>query len=121
MGTSVTILDQLDRLCAQFPACNVVAYTDLTTGMVLGSGSRQRPPQEQLDHLCQTAADLLDICVGQGLVQTAIMVDGDTVGVFLRSAGQPTEALCCDCTTAIDIAAFANAATAALTAIVAGP
>lgn len=124
----MAIRDQLDKLCRQFPACNVVAYADLTTGMVLCSSVRLKLPQEQLDELCRSAADLLTgqlallfarhlAPVDGTCVQTAVLIDQHSVELFLRTPAQPTEALCCHCSSQIDLADFAQAAHVALVAI----
>ncbi len=128
----MVIRDELERLCARFPACNVVAFTDLTTGMVLCYNAGSKLPQEQLDDLCQTAAALLDgqmaATFGAQLagpagpaVQTVLLVDGKNVELFLRAGAQPAEALCCNCTTQIELSAFVRAAGDVLAAIAGAP
>lgn len=115
------IRDQIDKLCEEFPACRIVAYADLATGMVLCSNSQARLPQEQLDDLCATAVDLLTgqmaarfmqtILGNPGdAVQTALLIEGHCVEVFLRTSPRSTEGLCCDCTAQINLPDFTKAA-----------
>lgn len=105
-----------------------MAYADLTTGMVLCSSVRLKLPQEQLDELCRTAADLLtgelavlfaqDLApVDETCVQTAVLIDQHNVELFLRTPAQPAEALCCHCSSHIDLSDFAQAAHITLLAI----
>ena len=100
----MSILAELTDLCAAFPACRAVAYCDLMTGMVLCSSTRIKTPQEQLDQLGQTATDLLDSdFMLAGPTQNAVLVQGGDIWLVLRSATQPTEALCCECSLDIDL------------------
>lgn len=86
--------------------------------MVMGFSTRLKLPQEQLDQLCQTAVDLLtgDIASQflagstETIVQSAVLIDGNNVELFFRSAIHPAEVLCCDCTTQIDIRKFTETA-----------
>ena len=126
----MSIRDQLDQFRSQLPACNVVAYADLSTGMILCSSTRAKVPQEQLDLLCQTATDLLTgdmalqvaAAVTNGpdqIMQTALVFDGPNVEMFLRLSSHPTEALCCDCSTDIDLQDLGRSARALLLAMAA--
>jgi hypothetical protein len=47
------------ELLAALPGCEVVAHVDLAARTVLKAEARHRLPQEQLDALCDWAADML--------------------------------------------------------------
>ena len=68
------IRDQINRLCDAFPACRIVAYVDLGTGMVLCSNSQGRLPQELLDDLGATAVDLLTGLAAARFVQPFLAI-----------------------------------------------
>jgi hypothetical protein len=114
----MTILIRLNELSDTFLACRAVAYCDLSTGLVLCSSSRHKLPQEQLDRLGLMAGDVLEgdqILVNP--VQSAIVIQDNTIGVVLRSTAQPSEALSCECELDIDLVKFSLAAENALDAI----
>lgn len=102
---------RLNELRAAYPACDAVAYCDLTTGMVLCASSQQKLPQEQLDQMGLCAAELLnsDQFLAEP-VQSAILVQGPFISLILRSTGQPTEALYCDCALDVELLEFSQAA-----------
>ena len=114
----MTILFRLNELCVNFLACRAVAYCDLSTGLVLCSSSQYKLPQEQLDRLGLMAGDVLDgdqILVNP--VQSAIVIQDNTICVVLRSTALPGEALSCDCEIDIDLVKFCLAAENTLIAI----
>lgn len=85
--------------------------------MVLGASRHLKMPQEWLDQLSLTAVELLNGDMGfAGIehMQTAILVQGERVSLFLRAADHPSEALCCDCTADIHLVNFGRAAEQAL-------
>ena len=113
---------RLNELRARFPACVAVAYCDLSNGMVLCASSQQKLLQEQVDQMGFSAAELLNS--HEFLtepVQSAILVQGAFISLILRSTGQPTEALYCDCVFDVDLPDFSQAADRVLTQISACP
>ena len=122
----MTIVERLDRLRGEFPACTLVAFGDLTTGTVLCSSSASPVPQERLDSLCATAADLLDGAVARqigevlardGRALHAIAIDADEIGLFLRASDHPADALACLCTSLQEFDRFVAVARASLDSI----
>ena len=114
----MTILIRLNDLCVDFPACRAVAYCDLSTGMVLCSSNQHKLPQEQLDQLGLMAGEVLNgdqVLVKH--VQSAIIVQDNTISVVLRSTVHPSEALSCDCEIGIDLVEFSIAAEKTFNAI----
>lgn len=106
--------EQIDALRGRFPSCEVLAYADLGTGMVLYASTRRHRPQEDLDQLCEMAADLTIGPTARGLlgpglvtapVQTAVVLAAGRVELFLRPAAS-AEVLCCECGGDIDLPAF---------------
>lgn len=85
--------------------------------MVLGASSHLKLPQERLDQLGVSAVELLNGDVsfaGIQQMQTAILVQGERVSLFLRTADHSSEALCCECTADIHLVNFGRAAEQAL-------
>ena len=116
----MSLADRIDALRRQFEDCNAVTVADLSTGMALYSSTKTKLPQEQMDQLCDTALHLLIGAIPALLrqdLQTAIIVDGSAVELFLRGSAPGSEVLCCNCSIGIDPAAFATAATRLLTDI----
>ena len=118
----------LDRLRRDFPACRLVAFADLTTGMVLSSSADIPVAQERLDRLCATAVQLLggesavrvSRAAGQddtGWLGHAMAIDGGEIGLFVRSSQEPNDALCCLCDVAEELDALIVAATRSLDAL----
>lgn len=103
----MTVGDRLDRFRARFPGCFVVAFADLSTGMVLADSSGAKTVQEQLDALCHSATDSLNGNIAQQLPgaglatnsmpQHAVALSGGEMACFLRSPTVENEALCILC------------------------
>ena len=51
----MTIGDELMAFRDRFPDCVVVAFADLSTGMVLAASTEEKTTQEKLDALCEGA------------------------------------------------------------------
>jgi hypothetical protein len=120
----MAIAGELAALRGRFAACRAMALTDLATGLVLCAATRERIGQEQLDALCATARSLLGGSVDAALtgienapVAQALLAEGAGVALFLRLSPPATEALCCACDAAVDLAALADAAAAFLGAL----
>lgn len=115
----MNIASTLEKIRRDFPACETLAYADISTNNVLSSSAETTLRQEHLNDLCNTAVDML---TGPSAAQVArvweegqtaspdvyqaIIVEAAEVGIFLRSASNPTDALCCVCQPSIDIPAF---------------
>ncbi|MCR8725021.1 hypothetical protein [Frigidibacter sp. ROC022] len=116
--------DQLDTVREALPGCSVVAFADLSAGLVLCVSATRRPAQEVLDRLCDMANDLLNGAAAQSAVRVlhpgpddpavapvdrAIAMPAGQSYLFLRSASDPVEALCCIGSTAMDLGAAETA------------
>lgn len=126
------ITERLQALRDSFPACRMIAYVDLAAEMVLSTSARTSVPQENLNAMCMTAVETLS---GRTVPRLAslfergkqdgvfevILIDPDEVGVFLKSALQPTEAFCSVCGPDIPLTEFLRDARAHLHAIEAVP
>ncbi|MEM1352085.1 MAG: hypothetical protein AAGF27_07055 [Pseudomonadota bacterium] len=101
----VTIGEELTGLRGSLPGCEVVAFADLSTGMVLASSTSSRHAQEKLDALCDAGRDALSGPLAQD-VSRAFGIDdavvfqmaflGDERGImcFVRARRPAEEALC---------------------------
>ncbi|MGB5557921.1 MAG: hypothetical protein WBN04_07900 [Paracoccaceae bacterium] len=120
-GAVKMILDQLKALREEFAECQVVALADLSSGIVLCVSAKDKQPQERLDALCATAAELLDgktaVSFANALElpqvsavrQSVVTTQSETI-IFLRSPADTPEALICVCSPTIDVAAMLEAA-----------
>jgi hypothetical protein len=106
----MSVAERLNGARDEFSGCEVLAFADLSTGLVLCSSSVRKRPQEWFDQMCQAAIDLLDgefarqasgLLTAEGAVEVrqAIQVVDGELRLFLRSESAPSEALCCVCAT----------------------
>ena len=108
MGT----VDKLAALAAAFPAVQTVAFADLSSSMVLASQGRAATTQEHLDQLCREASTCFDDPLfglsmqAFGEPYSAMVMDPESIRVFLRSRADPADALCCRCDHGIDLQGF---------------
>ena len=122
------ILDQLNALRADFPECHTVALADISSGTVLCVSAKQKHPQERMDALCATAAELLDGEAAQAfsqalvtplsekLQESVVMAKLETY-LFLRSPQDQMEAMLCVCSADVDIENFLQGARSCLKTI----
>ncbi len=105
------VQDALDKVCNGTEGCESLAFVDLSTRMVLVANADTPESQDTLNLLCAEAAVLLN----EG--QIAMAATAEHVHVFLRSAADPSDALCCICAPGTDFAAFVPVAQACLAEI----
>lgn len=111
---NMAVRDGLDHLRTRFPGCSVVAFADLSTGMVFVASTRDKIAQERLDALCISAGDHLCGAVASSLAggvfaaqdgpMQALSFDNCSVMGFVRSPIAPQEALCFICDPATPMA-----------------
>ena len=101
----VTIGKELADLRAGYPGCHAVVFADLSTGMVLASGTTEKTTQERLDALCQAGHFCLTgstTCVmnegllvdGGQLPKIAWQADRFGTRCFVKVPDPAAEALC---------------------------
>jgi hypothetical protein len=120
----MAIADELNELREEFEGCNLVAFADLSSKMVLLTSSSKKIPQENLDHLCAEAATLFKGAAAQlnrdAAPITAMAVDGDKSNIYLRNEAGSDDVLCCVCDRDVDLTAFLASAQARLDQIMPG-
>ena len=106
------LVDNLAAACKDFPQARVVAFADLSSSMILASQGRANVTQEHLNQLCRQARASFDDPLfalsveAFGEPNSAVVMDHDSVRVFLRSENDPADAICCICDHDIDLAGF---------------
>lgn len=104
------VVDELDALQEKFAACDTIAFADLSTQMILVTNSSTSLAREGLDNLCAEAALTLGTKSRQflGVVpcSSAVVASPGQLRIFLRADTEPTDVLCCVCSTQIDVDAF---------------
>lgn len=120
----MNVVERLDALRRAVPGCSVVALGDLSAALVLCASTAGRIPQERLDGLCAQAGRLLSgpladaagglIGGGAGGAQTAAILTRLEAQVFVRSAVDDADVLCCVCLPNVDISEVADLARTAL-------
>lgn len=83
--------EALIRLRSELPDCELAMLADLGSRTVLGWDGALKFPQEQLDSLAATAAELL---ARAEAADTAIVSTPTEARVFIRAPGGGSEALC---------------------------
>ncbi|NNJ67382.1 MAG: hypothetical protein HKP54_05025 [Boseongicola sp.] len=121
------VTEALDRFRADAEGCDLVAFADLNTSMILCVSASTRHAQEELDALTEAASAVLDGAVAEGALnliggskpQTAITMTPVDVRVYLRTSKAHSEALICLCAPDADLAKVVALGTAALASIMA--
>ena len=105
--------EKLDSLRTRFTGCSIVAFADLSTGLVFAASTREKTDQERLDALCHEARDVLCGPVAKTMAETgfpsrqepmhAVSFGAGRLSLFVRTLSQPQEALCfvCDPNTSV--------------------
>lgn len=94
----ISFSEDLNALRDRLDGCRLAAYADLSTRMVLQVSADPKPRREDIDALCDLAAQCLD---GKNLPvffdgeapYTALLANGDEVRFFVRSLSDPADAL----------------------------
>lgn len=106
------ITTELDAMRADVRGCVLVAFTDLTSQLVLSSSSASKPAQEEMNALSQACHLALDGVYADGArvawgseapAETAVLMTGAEARIFLRSPGNAGEALICVCAPDTDL------------------
>jgi len=105
----MNIAERLDPMRQAAPGCDLVAFGDLGTRLVLRSSAASQPPQEYLDQLCAQADHgfgLQDVLASQvsprdRTVPEVMVITPQETRVYIRAqnAGQDTacDAILCVC------------------------
>jgi hypothetical protein len=108
----------LDKLHDRYPGCETLAFADLSTQMVLITNAKAIFRREALDALGAEAALVLGtnggLAIGGAMAMTAFVATRDHLRIYLRSARDPNDALCCVCAADTDIDSFLTEARACL-------
>jgi hypothetical protein len=121
------IADQLNALRADFPACRVATFADLSSGLVLFASAASRMPQDRLDALSSRARALLAGPAAEAAgallgaaVEHGVASEGEGLVVVVRSPVEPDEAMISHCDEGLDVAAFTARAAQELSSLGAG-
>ena len=101
----VPISDELTALRDRFAGCTIVAFADLSTGMVFAADTENKTTQEKLDALCAAGKAALlgqtPLAVTSAFTpnhteapQIAIVANENGVQCFVRALAPAHEALC---------------------------
>jgi hypothetical protein len=101
-------LPALDRLQAAHPACDTLAFADLSAAMVLVSTGDD--PREMLDALCAEAMLIFGSdsapALGQDAPDHVIIASAGQLRLHLRGLDDPYDALSCCCGPDLNLPAF---------------
>jgi len=121
------VAEALDNLRAEVTGCQLAAFSDLSSKMVLCFSAGGRRAQEELDELSEIAVTVLDGPVADGAQYflesqkpaSAMTLTKVDLRVFLRSPKSENEALICVCSPQTNIATLVDRGRSALDQIVA--
>jgi hypothetical protein len=103
---------EMKRLLDETPGMNLVAFGDLSSGLVLNSASKETCPREVLDLLCEKAIDCFSLL---GQAAQASVPEGETLGrsvihfnergsqIFARHPGNAEDVICAICDPGADL------------------
>ena len=105
------VTKELDGFRTKVAGCDLAAFADLNTRMILCVSSSSRHAQEELDALTETASVVLGGAVAESAVAflngekplSAITVTKIDARVYLRTAATDNEALICICAPDADL------------------
>jgi hypothetical protein len=122
------VTEALDGLRAEVEGCELVAYADLSSRMVLSVSAATKYAQEDMDVLSQSAVALLDGALAEGAqpligeddqsADLAMTLSVEATRIFLRAPGDLTEALICVCAPSSDLSNIVNRGRATLGRII---
>lgn len=125
----MSVTEALDAMRSELSGCSLVAYTDLSSGLVLSTSAISQPGQEELDKLSGAAKLSLAGALAEGAsavwaatdptapAETAMLLTDAEARVFIRSPGEAPEALICICAPNSDLNALVDCGRATLTRI----
>lgn len=108
----MAILNNLEDVRRALGAAEMVALADMRSGTVLGKAAAVSLPQEHVDVLAGTAAQLLGGAEGETV--EAVLMKSTELLAYLRDPGTPNEALCALCAPDADVDAVLSAMRQAL-------
>jgi hypothetical protein len=106
------VTEILDKLRVDLSGCDLVAYADLSSGMVLCTSSAVKRPQEDIDALSIVASAVMKgplvegaaSLLADGTPELAIAASASDLRVYLRAAPTSEEILMCVCAPDADVA-----------------
>ena len=104
----MSFTDALGALADSGSGCEIAAFTDLSSGMVLATSGTVSRPRELMDALAAEAVMLLDGAASPGILAAlggaetgrldeAVVTGPGHTHVFVRAPDEPTEALALIC------------------------
>ena len=112
------VVDALDDLRNANPGCQMVAFADMSTDMILVTDSGTSQPREVLDALCREAGAVLGkkgkTQFGEHPGSVAVWATQASLRVFLRAPGEPNDVLCCVCAPNVNVGKLVANASACL-------
>ncbi|MGJ8622129.1 MAG: hypothetical protein ACSHW1_05075 [Yoonia sp.] len=112
------VVEELDQLRDAYEGCQLIAFGDLSTQMILITDSQSNLTREALDQLCAQASLVLGsgkkVALGTQPSQKALLSDATSLRVFLRASAEPHDVLCCLSTPDLDVERFVADADACL-------
>ena len=105
----------LNEFRSRLADCELAAYVDLRSRTVLSSDGALHYPQEYLDALCASAADVFEAAPnGDGPVEHVLFLSPTGSRGFFRNLSDPNEALCCICSAEVRVDTLVDKARAVL-------
>lgn len=96
--------EQLERIVANVPGCELLAFADIRTGVTLTAAGNGDFRRDELDAFCAQAAVYLN--PPNQSCNLSVKVSAGKIRFFLRDGDHLSEALLCRCTAETDLPAL---------------
>ena len=108
----MTVQDDLDQLRAQTPGCDLTAFGDLSSSLILRFSAENKLPREKLDQLCARAGRGFGVVGSEkDLMSEAVICFSESqTEVYARSSASPDDIICVALGSGHDIDTGAQAA-----------
>lgn len=104
----MTIAEQIENLRTSLPGCSLVAFGDAKAQLILRSSQRQAIHREQLDQLCEEAADCFTLMAiateycglsdgSSAKKHDAIVMTNSDAKIFVKTNQNEADFLCLVC------------------------
>ncbi len=110
-GRTVAARPKLAAFRSGHSSCDVALWIDIEARIVLAVDSDLLHPQENLDAMCTSAVEALNLppLDNDAPPHQIMFSDRTRAGVVLRDLANPSQALMCTCSPGVDLPALAKA------------
>lgn len=100
----MSLSDRLDELRQSIPGCTLVSFGELSSGLALRTSASKPYKHEYLEEILQQAGlnfALADFTASDN--DLVVVATPEEVRVFVRTAGEDSDVICCVCNNASEV------------------